>query len=208
MSDESVLAPVGVRLERSFRKPPWVRAAAVGVAVAALVAAFLMFGPVGLGNGPLHVTASTNFFSWNEPVVEPAVYVVPLGNTSGTAAKIDRVNVMSAAGHAPLRVLSVRAGRYVGSDCFVWGPASSLSGCVQPSLVPAAGFSVPARADASPRPRQGPALVIELAGPPPAQCTVITAIVLRYHVGIRHYAATVPQGSEAVCGKLARPPAN
>jgi len=30
--------------------------------------------------------------------------------------------------------------------------------------------------------------------------------VLRYHVGIRHYTATVPQGEAWACGKHARQP--
>ena len=53
---------------------------------------------------------------------------------------------------------------------------------------------------------QRPGLVIEMARPSANQCVVVTAIVLRYHVGIRHYTATVPQGEVWACGKLARQP--
>ena len=40
----------------------------------------------------------------------------------------------------------------------------------------------------------------EVSAPPPGDCWVMTEIVIRYHVGIRHYSATDPFGMYA-CGK-------
>ena len=58
----------------------------------------------------------------------------------------------------------------------------------------AAGFGVGPHANTVIGSRNGPALVIEMARPSATHCVVVTAIVVRYHVGIRHYTATVPQG--------------
>ncbi len=82
---------------------------------------------------------------------------------------------------------------------------SRLAGCARPPFAVAAGFAVEPYANTVPGKRGGPALVIEIAAPP-ASCAVLSAIVLRYHVGIRHYTATVPQGFVWACGKHAAQP--
>ncbi len=86
------------------------------------------------------------------------------------------------------------------------GPAGNFAPCVRPPLVAAAGFTVEPHLNTVPGSRDGPALVIEMAGPPATECVVVTAIVVHYHVGIRHYTATVPQGEVWACGKHATPP--
>lgn len=96
--------------------------------------------------------------------------------------------------------------RYSNYLCTDDGPLNSLAHCVRPPLVAAAGFAVGPHANTMPGSRHGPALVIEMAGPLATRCVVVTAIGLRYHVGIRHYTATVPQGEVWACGKHARQP--
>jgi hypothetical protein len=186
----------------------WQRRRRLIVATAAtlLVAgAFLLWGPIGLGNGPLSVPAGAGGYGFFDRAARPTVYVVPLVNSGGAAAVIDGVTIESAPGYPALHVRSVRAGSYVGSNCTDNGPQTSLVGCVEPGLIRADGFVVAGGANTAPEPH-GPALVIELAGPSPRQCTVISGIVLHYHVGIRHYSATEPQGQVYSCGTRARQP--
>jgi hypothetical protein len=116
---------------------------------------------------------------------------------------IDSVDVVSVAGYPAIRVQSIRVGRYVGYNCTDLGPVPSLTGCVQPALAPASKYAIPAAPLTA---AHGPGLVIELAGPAKAQCAVLTKIVLHYHVGIRHYAASYPQGTVSICAPHARQP--
>jgi len=51
-----------------------------------------------------------------------------------------------------------------------------------------------------------PALVLELAGPRPGQCWDLTSVVVRYHIGIKHYAGTYPQANVISCGAGGQPP--
>ena len=178
-------------------------------AVAALLAvgAFLLWGPIGLGKGPLSVPAMAVSFGSVQATTQPTAYIATLVNTGGSTAVIDRVTVTSARGYSPARVLSVRVARYSMYGCVGDGPASTnLAACVRPPFMAAAGFAVGAHANTVIGSRNGPGLVIEMARPSAHQCVVVTAIVLRYHVGIRHYTATVPQGEVWACGKLARQP--
>ena len=178
----------------------------VAIAVPLVVGAFLLWGPIGLGNGPLAVPPMAASFGSVQGTSQPTAYVATLVNAGGSAAVIDGVTVTSANGYQPARILSVRVARASMYGCIDNGPASNLASCVRPPLVAAAGFAVGPHANTVPGNRGGAALVIEMAPPPAAQCVVVTAIVLRYHVGIRHYTATVPQGEAWACGKHARQP--
>jgi hypothetical protein len=171
-----------------------------------LVGAFLLWGPIGLGNGPLGVPAMAASFGSVQATSQPTAYVATLVNAGRSAAVIDTVTVSSADGYQPARVLGVRVARSSMYGCIDDGPASNLAWCVRPPLVAAAGFTVGPHANTVPGSRGGAALVIEMAPPPATQCVVVTAIVVRYHVGIRHYTATVPQGEVWACGKHARQP--
>jgi len=190
----------------------WRVLSAIVVAVIIGLAALAWRGPIGIGNGPLSVpSASGGSYGGGGAAGQPFVYVVPLFNSSGPTAVIDSVDVISAAGYPAIRVRSVRVGRYAGYNCTDLGPVRSLTGCVQPALAPVTGYDVPA---AQPTDAHGPGLVIELAGPAATQCAVLTKIVLHYHVGIRHYAGSYPQGTVSICaphahlppGSLAAPP--
>jgi hypothetical protein len=176
--------------------------------IAALLAvgAFLFWGPIGLGNGPLGVPAGFGDFGQVQASTQPTAYVATLVNAGGSTAVIDNVTVTSAQGYSPVRVLSVRVARHSMYGCVDNGPASNLAACARPPFAPAAGFAVGPHVNSVVGSRNGPALVIEMARPSATQCVVLTAIVVRYHVGIRHYTATVPQGDAWACGKVARHP--
>ncbi len=179
------------------------RVIVASVAVSLLVVVFLLLGPVGLGNGPLGVPSVDGRFGLS--TTQPTTYVATLVNAGGSTAVIDGITVSSAEGYTPARVLSVRVARHSNYGC-VYTVMSGLAACARPPFAAVPGFAVAAHANTTPGNRGGPAVVIELAGPPAASCAVLTAIVLRYHVGIRHYTATVPQGYVWTCGKHARQP--
>jgi hypothetical protein len=195
---------------RRFRLSPPHRAIGAGIVLLAVVAWFLVFGPVGLGNGPLIAQGSApgTALILTRPAGQTAVYVAELTNSAHAAAHIDSVAVKSAAGSGTPEVLSIRVGHFVRYPCITVATVNSLADCVQTRLVPAGGFAVPARANAVTGYVQGPTLVIEFTAPTSARCGVINTIVVHYHVGIRHYAAAIPQGTAAMCPPGAKAPSS
>jgi hypothetical protein len=198
-------------LQLVTRHRRWIAAIAVAVAVAG---AFLTWGPIGLGNGPLWLPAgSGGDFSWTEPQIEPVVYVIPIGNAGHGAAIIDSVSVTGSPRLAQSILRQALIGHMAGFDCTTLGAfggrTSALSGCVQPILKSAAGALIPVGAYPARRVgRKGePALVLKLAGPSPGRCWDITSVVIRYHIGIRHYVGTFPQGNVITCGVGGKAPA-
>lgn len=189
----------------SSRPARRMRAVIPAMVVLLAIGGFLYWGPVGLGNGPLGVPSMQGRFGLSTS--QPTAFVATLVNTGGSAAVIDEVALTSAAGYPRARVLAVRVARNSSYGC-VYTLMSSFTGCARPPLVTAAGFAVAPRVNTAPGRRGGPALVIEIAGPPSAGCVALTAIVVRYHVGIRHYTATVPQGFVWACGTHARQPSS
>jgi hypothetical protein len=175
----------------------------IAVAAAVLIGAFLVFGPIGLGNGPLGVPSMDGRFGISTS--QPTAYVTTLVNVGGSAAMIDGVTVTSAVGYSRARVLTIRVAGHSEYGC-VYTLMSSLAGCARPPFAAATGFAVRGHANTVVGNRGGPALVIEIAGPPASGCVALTAIVVHYHVGIRHYTATVPQGFVWECGMHAQQP--
>jgi hypothetical protein len=204
MSSDPAEVPRSGRLSTQWLR----RSRSIVVAAAAffLVGAFLLLGPIGLGNGPLGVPAGFGDIGQVEATTHPIEYVATLVNVGTSTAVLDAVTVTSASGYPPTRILSVRVASASTFGCVDDGPATSLAACARPPFAPVTGFAVGPHANTVIGSRHGPALVIELARPSATQCVVVTAIVLRYHVGIRHYTATVPQGEVWACGKLARQP--
>jgi hypothetical protein len=192
-----------VSARAGWRYRPRIFVPAVVVLLAA--GAFLLFGPIGLGNGPLGVPSMDGRIGLSTS--RPTAFVATLVNTGGSGAVIDGVAVTPAAGYPRARVLTVRVARNSGYGC-VYSLMSNITGCARPPLVTAAGFAVPPGVNTAPGRRGGPALVIEIAGAPSAGCVALTSIVVRYHVGIRHYTATVPQGLVWACGTHARQPSS
>jgi hypothetical protein len=47
---------------------------------------------------------------------------------------------------------------------------------------------------------------LELTGPRPGQCWDLTSVVVRYHIGIKHYVGTYPQADIISCGAGGKPP--
>ena len=176
---------------------PWSRRRRyiAGVAVCLLViGALLLWGPIGIGNGPLSMGA-WDTTSWADPGLGPVGTIIPVNNSGGAPAVIDAVQLVGNTRYptphlvAPLEVLtSGRCGgawpaRSAGQEFVLVGCGGTddwpvIGHAFGPT--PAIGFGYPAAA--------------ELAAPRAGGCWVLTAVVVHYHVGIRHYVATDPDG--------------
>jgi hypothetical protein len=148
----------------------WQRQRRIIIAVAAVllvVGAVLLWGPIGLGNGPLAANTG-GIIGWTASGSGPVAVRVHLINHGQAQATIDSVD-------------------FAGGTRY---PAPRASG--------ADGF----RGRSIPRSSWRSIAAIRVSGPPPGYCWVITKIVIHYHVGIRHYAASDPFAL-AVCAKTA-----
>jgi hypothetical protein len=157
------------------------------LAAAGLLAtgAFLLWGPIGLGNGPL--STGLGYGSGAVHPGGPAGFVIPIYNSGDSSAVVDGLEVLTAGaclGTWPARQ-AVRGFVLVG--CGGADAGSLIGHAVGPTHPVSPGF--PAAA--------------EIAAPRPGTCWVMTKVVVHYHVGIRHYSATGPSGL-AVCADSAQ----
>ena len=168
------------------------------VNVLPIIGAFLLWGPIGLGNGPLGVRWDGTV-GWLDPGEKPAALVLPLFNSGGSPAVVDSVELVGGTRYATPRLAHIEV---VSETSCAWpaqpdGHGFALGGCHD------ARDQGPLRAAASgltPRPSRGVQAVAVAPAPRPGTCWVITKIVIHYHVGIRHYAAT-DIFTIAVCGQ-------
>ena len=195
----------GSVLQLVKRQARWL--AATGVAVVA-AGAFLVWGPIGLGNGPLWLpTTSGGAWGWYDLRSQPVAYVLSIENHGHGAAIIDGVVVTGSPLFAPLVLQHALIGRSARWGCTTLGPFSGpgLATCVQPLLHHAAGDEIPAGTLLVVG-KYDPTLVLELTGPRPGQCWDLTSVVVRYHIGIKHYVGTYPQADIISCGAGGKPP--
>lgn len=175
------------------------RRAIIPALVAVLaVAAFLIWGPVGLGNGPLKV-GWPGGESWGDTADAPVALSLPIFYSGHDPAVIDSVDILGGSSYPSPRVIALEV-LAVDPTCSGLSPARPApggfaeAGChssVQSRLV---GTSVGAHHALSP----SLTATAELAAPRRGACWVITKIAVHYHVGIRYYTATGPAGY-AVC---------
>jgi hypothetical protein len=178
------------RLARGLRPPRTRRALSRWVAAVVIAglaaAAFLAWGPIGLGPGPL-VVYTPGGGQILGARSQPWGLMVPL-QAGNTGAIIDQVVVTGGSGYTGPRVLSIREVADRPGQCggaFPWrGPQSILSFCAAGGLRPLLGNPLPPD-------DPGADMVIKIAPPgSPDGCWVVTAITVHYHVGIRHYTVT------------------
>jgi hypothetical protein len=168
------------------RRRRWPLVAAAVTLISLLAAAFLLWGPIGLGSGPLTVDAPSGGQILG-PRDQAWGMMVPV--RAGTAgAVIDQVTVVGGAGYGRPRVLSVLEVRDRPGQCggtFRWqGSESILSLCAVGGLHRLIGARLPGN-------NPGVDMVIKVGSSvSPGGCWTVTAIVVRYHVGIRHYTLT------------------
>jgi hypothetical protein len=172
-----------------------------GVVVALLaVGAFLLWGPIGIGNGPLSMGA-WDTTSWPDPGMSPIGTIIPVNNSGGAPAVIDAVQLVGNTRYptprliAPLELLT--SGKCGGP----WPARSAghgfvLAGCGGTDAGPVIGHAF----GPTHQPAFGYPAAAELAAPKADSCWVLTAVVVHYHVGIRHYVVTDPDGLVVCAG--------
>ena len=186
----------------AFSMPGWWnrRRRVIIPAVVAILAAgaFLLWGPVGLGNGPVAVRMS-GAVGWTGSAGSPVLARLPIYYSGHRAAVIDGVQLVGGTRFPvpPVLTLEVLA---TSGTCTGLGPARRTSrgfaetgcpGTVQGPLIGRAfGSGHVLSVDVT--------AAAEMKAPPPGQCWVTTKIVVRYHIGIRHFNAS-GQFDEAVC---------
>jgi hypothetical protein len=114
-----------------------------------------------------------------------------------SGAVIDSIAVFSTGSYPVPRIISVRADgdQLCGGMWPLTGPQNFYNaGCAAGGLFPLFGRPVPASSSVDPTDFGGvvyPGIgaAIETAPPGRAGCWLVTAIVIHYHVGIRHYTA-------------------
>jgi hypothetical protein len=170
----------------------WWRRLPVVIAFAAMLVfgAFLLWGPIGLGNGPLNaevggITGGSGFGTGR------VGFIIPIRNSGRAEAVIDRVELIGGTRYAAPHLIALEV--LTSGRCGGTWPAQRmargfvLSGCggldngslIGRAIGPVQNFyDFPAAA--------------EVAAPNPGTCWVMTKIVVHYHVGIRYYSATDP----------------
>ena len=193
MNSDPSEPPTGSWQPRSWqrRRPLLVCFAAAVLAVGA----FLLWGPFGLGNGPLSVELH-GAEAWADPGQAPVGFIVPIFNSGHGRAVIDGVEAVGGTSYTGPRELALAV---LSSDnCSGAESARAdtgafvMAGCGGRDHGPLIGYGIAAG-------RFVPAAA-EVAAPRPGTCWVMTKIVVRYHVGIRHYAASYPYAL-AACGR-------
>jgi hypothetical protein len=196
---------------------------AIGAAIVLLAAgaAFLAWGPIGIGPGPLTVAfvASTG----TVPQDHPAVIIVPIETAASAPAVVDRVGLKGGQGYPSPRLLRVLADPDQACSGIWWpvtGASSFTQRCARRGTFPLLGRVVPlARPALTAGGGARPAfrtvdVSIEVAAPGSAGCWDATAVVINYHVGSRHYTATAaeslsgctPSADLASDGRATEPP--
>ena len=182
---------------RRRRWKPSRRVVAGIIGAALVVGAFLAWGPIGLGNGPLSAAVYATV-GGTDAALRPVGFVIAIRNSGSAPAVIDAVDVIAGTRYAGPHVVALRI--LTRSDCGGAWPARrtprgfQLTGCGGPTTGPLIGHAVAAT---RPESMAFPGAAIA-GGPEPGGCWVMTEIVLHYHVGIRHYSATDPY-ELAVC---------
>ena len=176
--------PARAWIRRSRRNP------VLAVMTVLVIGAFLFWGPVGLGNGPL-TAAEGATTGGTDPAGRLVGFVIPFRNPEGAPAVVARLALIGGTRYAAPRLLRLEV--LTSGPCGGASPARQagqgfvLAGCGGTDAGPLIGqavgtvhafFGFPAAA--------------EVTAPAPGSCWVVTKIVVRYHVGIRHYSASYP----------------
>lgn len=161
------------------------------------VGAFLLRGPIGLGNGPVDAgvyAGEGNVYSGRGS----AGFIIPIHNSGSAPAVIDGIGLIGGTRYPAPRLL--RLGVLASGVCGGAWPARQagrgfvLIGCggayTSPLIGRAVGHTQPVSF--------GFPAAAEVTAPHPDTCWVMTQVVVHYHVGIRHYTATDPY-QLAVC---------
>jgi hypothetical protein len=167
-----------------------------GVAVLVLAACgFLVYGPVGLGHGPLSVAFVDS--DGTIPRLHPVVVLIPIATDRSNAAVIDAVGIDGGDGYPPPRMLSVLGDR-TESCSGIWYPVRGGSSnsfarhCAPGGTVPLVGRAVPVSTAIE--------VAVEVGAPGLGKCWSVGRVSVRYHVGHRHYTAVSGESISGCAG--------
>ena len=152
-------------------------------AVVAVAGAFAIWGPIGIGPGPIGNSADHGSTTGSVSRTQPTIFVEPI-YAGNSGAVIDSIAVVSDGRYPAPRVISIKGDgdQLCGGAWRLTGRQNFYAACTAGRLVPLIGRPVPESS--------GIGAAIETAPPGSAGCWTVTAVVIHYHVWIRHYAAT------------------
>jgi hypothetical protein len=171
------------------RKRRAVIVAAVGLLA---IGAFLLWGPIGLGNGPV-----SGAISGAQGSVDlgrgPVGFVIPIQNSGAAPAVIDGLDIIGGTSYPRPHLLGLEV-LTTGTCGGAWPARQAvrgfvLAGCGGTDAGPLIGHAF------APSPHRvffGFPAAAEAAAPRPGTCWVLTKIVVHYHGGIRHYSSSGP----------------
>ncbi len=166
----------------------------VAAVVLAAAGGFLLWGPVGLGNGPLSM-ASGGASGAADPGAGPYAILLPVHNSGHDHAVIDSVQLIGGTPYPAPHLLSLDlVGSHACGAAFAAeisaGSGYAVRDCGTREDGPLVGRAIGFTTATS----FGYAAAARVSAPARGTCVVMTKIVVRYHVGIRHYTATDPNG--------------
>jgi hypothetical protein len=188
------LTAVSMRSRRNRRR----RVIVAAIVAVLAVGAFALWGPVGLGNGPVSVT-TTGATGWDDVTGEPVLTPLPIYYSGRHEAVIDGVQLIGGTRYPAPHVLRLEV---LATSGFCAGPEPVratrrgfvAAGCPSTVQGPLTGRSFGAGHVLS----VDVTAAAEIKAPPAGKCWVATKIVVQYHIGIRHFTAS-GQLDEAVC---------
>jgi hypothetical protein len=187
----------GVQASPRARWQRW-RRAMIAAAVAVLaVGAFLLWGPVGLGAGPLFV-GEFDIVGGGDAGSAAAGMLLAVHNSSHDPAVIDSIRLIGRTRYPGPHV--IRREAWSVANCIgAWPvPASAHSfvakDCHGKGLGPLIGHAFGFTKPVSP----GYGAAFEISPPEVGSCWVLTDVVIHYHVRTQHYSTTDP-ADVAVC---------
>ncbi len=172
------------------------------IAVLLVVGAFLEWGPIGLGNGPL-LMGTNGAMSGTISSRIPVALVNPVYNAGNSALVIDGVQLLGNGSYPTPHVLATEALSF--TYCADLYPVrTTAEGFV---LGDGCGGRPLGRLYGRPIGNENSTNVFaafEIRPPRPGACWLMTRIVVHYHVGYKHYVATDPYVVAACAGPVAR----
>jgi hypothetical protein len=165
------------------------------------VGAFLFWGPIGLGNGPL--STGVAYGASEAHAGSPVGLFIAIYNSGDSSAVVDGLDLISGTSYPGPHVLGLEA--LTSGACIAFWPVRqvdrgfALVGCGGADAGPLVGHAVVPTRQVSP----GFPSAVELAAPRPGTCWIITKVVVHYHIGIRRYTDTEPTNL-AVCADSAQ----
>jgi hypothetical protein len=170
--------------------------------LASAVAAFLAWGPVGMGPGPVSVAYLSS--SGLVPQSEPTTVLVPIATPASTRVVIDSVGIVGGGGYGPPLLIGV-AGNTDEACTGIWisDRNSFVRRCEAHGTVPLEDRGLPqlpaglVSTGTAAQAGRGIDVVLTVGPPGPGTCWGITKVTVHYTVGGRRYTAA---GTESLIG--------